>query len=355
MNNTEAIANLEVRVAQADPDTRGPAHGSVHYLAHRPPSTVRLELQVDLVYEIGDQAGADFIFNVHAAHTAHQTVDSEQLILNQPVTPDIATDPATGTRFMRLHANPGPLHLTYLATVSIAHHRADPATLNEVPVRCIPLEVLPYVYPSRYCQSDRLLRMAFRKFGHLWQGYSRILAIQHWVQHHVTFASKTSNSNTSAVDTLLEQVGVCRDFTHLMIALCRALNIPARMATGTDYGADPALGPQDFHAYVEVYLGDRWYLFDASGTGIPMGFLRFGTGRDAADVAFATIFGDVKATAPSIRVSALEGPGLELPHHCREALSTSAASPNHVSGCASFGGKADAAAHGSNIFKQLPD
>ncbi len=245
-----------------------------------------------------DPAGADFVFNIHAAHTSHQTVENERLVLSQPVEPDIATEPATSTRFMRLHANPGPLHLTYTATVCIAHHREDPAALGEVPVRCIPLEVLPYIYPSRYCQSDRLMQLAFRNFGQLAPGYSRVLAIQQWVQELVTFASATSNSSTSAVDTLVEQVGVCRDFTHLMIALCRALNIPARIATGTDYGADPALGPPDFHAYVEAYLGDRWYLFDASGTAIPMGFMRFGTGRDAADVAFATIFGNVVAMAP---------------------------------------------------------
>jgi transglutaminase-like putative cysteine protease len=167
-----------------------------------------------------------------------------------------------------------------------------------------------------------------------------VLAIQHWVQKRVTFASNTSDSSTSAVDTLISQVGVCRDFAHLMIALCRALNIPARIATGTDYGADPALGPPDFHAYVEVYLGDRWYLFDASGTGIPMGFVRLGTGRDAADVAFATIFGRVSSSAPVIRVKVVEGPGLEAPRHCREALSTTAASDTSASGSASFGGTA---------------
>jgi transglutaminase-like putative cysteine protease len=316
---------------------------------------IRVEHQAELAYEIRSPAGADFIFNVHAAQTAQQTVDEEQLVLSQPVIPDIATDPTTATRFMRLHANPGQLRLTYRATVSIAHHRADPATLDEVPVRCMPLEVLPYVYPSRYCQSDRLLRLAFTNFGELSQGYSRVLAIQHWVQQHVTFASQTTNSNTSAVDTLVEQVGVCRDFTHLMIALCRALNIPARMVTGTDYGADPNLGPPDFHAYVEVYLGDRWYLFDASGTGVPMGFIRLGTGRDAADVAFATIFGDVTSMAPSIRVNALEGPGLETPHHCSDALSTAAASPLQLSGCASFDSKAGAAAAQVPILRQLPD
>ena len=315
---------------------------------------IRLQLQVDLAYEIADPAGADFIFNVHAARTAHQTVESEQLVLSQDLAPDIATDAGTGTRFMRLHAGPGPLHLSYAATLGIVHHRAEPDTLNEVPVRCLPLEVLPYVYPSRYCQSDRLLSLASRNFGRLWQGYSRILAVQHWVQEQVTFASETSNSNTSAVDTLVERVGVCRDFAHLMIAMCRALNIPARIATGTDYGADPALGPPDYHAYVEVYLGDRWYLFDASGTGIPMGFLRFGTGRDAADVAFATIFGDVAPATPSISVHALEGPGLELPHHCREALSTAAASPGAVSGCASFGGQADPAMATRPLLVQAP-
>lgn len=302
---------------------------------------IRLQLQVDLAYEIADPSGADFIFNVHAARTAHQTVESERLVLSQDLAPDIATDAATGTRFMRLHAGPGPLHLSYAATLGIVHHRTEPDQLNEVPVRCLPLEVLPYVYPSRYCQSDRLLRLASRNFGRLWPGYSRILAVQHWVQEQITFASETSNSNTSAVDTLVERVGVCRDFAHLMIALCRALNMPARIATGTDYGADPALGPPDYHAYVEVYLGDRWYLFDASGTGIPMGFLRFGTGRDAADVAFATIFGNVAPATPSVKVHAFEGPGLELPHHCREALSTTAASPASLSGCASFGGQAD--------------
>jgi transglutaminase-like putative cysteine protease len=196
-----------------------------------------------------------------------------------------------------------------------------------VPVRQMPLDVMAYIYPSRYCQSDRLLKFAINEFGHLWQGHSRVQAIQAWVQKHVTFTSNTSNSNTSAVDTLIEQVGVCRDFAHLMIALCRAVNIPARMATGTDFGADPALGPPDFHAYVEVYLSDRWYIFDPSGTSIPMGFMRIGTGRDAADVAFATIFGNVQSQAPLIRTRAIEDAarGFELPWHCTEALSTAGA------------------------------
>jgi transglutaminase-like putative cysteine protease len=283
---------------------------------------IRLEYQVDLAYEVRGWDGADFVFNIHAARTAHQKVVHEQLVIDPPALPEIATEPGTATVFTRLHSGQGPLKISYRATVDILHHRAEPDTLPEVPIRSMPLEAMPYVYPSRYCQSDRLLKLAFEEFGNLPPGYNRVLAIQQWVQKNVTFASNTSTSTTSAVDTLIERVGVCRDFTHLMIALCRALNIPARIATGTDYGADPILGPPDFHAYVEAYLGDRWYIFDASGTGIPMGFLRLGTGRDAADVAFATIFGDVLAYAPVVSVRAVEGPGYEVPQHCREALST---------------------------------
>lgn len=284
---------------------------------------IRIELKVDLSYEI-DEHGGDFVFNIHAAHTPSQVISAENLVLNQSIVPQMHTDPATGNRYMRLRALPGPLRLSYSATVDLTHHSADPMQLAEVPVRYLPPSVISYIYPSRYCQSDRLIKLAINEFGALWQGHSRVQAIQDWVKRRVTFTSNTSNSNTSAVDTLIEQVGVCRDFAHLMIALCRAVNIPARFATGTDYGADPALGPPDFHAYVEVYLGDRWYIFDPSGTAIPMGFVRFGTGRDAADVAFATIFGGVRSMAPLIRAHAVDDAsrGMVLPYHCREALST---------------------------------
>jgi transglutaminase-like putative cysteine protease len=284
---------------------------------------IRIELQVELNYEVDDQ-GADFVFNIHAAHTPRQTVVAESLVLSQPVAPQIHADPVTGNRYMRLRALRGALKLSYAATVELEHHCSDPDKLAEVPISRLPPEVIGYIYPSRYCQSDRLVKLAINEFGRLWQGHSRVQAIQDWVRGHVTFTSNTSSSNTSAVDTLIEQVGVCRDFSHLMIALCRAVNIPARFATGTDYGADPVLGPPDFHAYVEAYLGDRWYIFDPSGTAVPMGFVRFGTGRDAADVAFATIFGGVQSQAPMIHARALEDAprGIVLPHHCREALST---------------------------------
>jgi transglutaminase-like putative cysteine protease len=284
---------------------------------------IRLQLALELDYEIAPP-GCDFIFNIHAERTDRQRVVQERLTLSQDVQPRVETDPATQNRQLRVQASAGPLNVAYRATVDLSHHMAEPGRIAEVPVARLPADVLNYIYPSRYCQSDRLHRFAMREFGQQWQGYSRVQAIRDWVLQRTTFSSNTSNSNTSAIDTLLETVGVCRDFAHLMIALCRAINIPARFTTGIDYGADPALGPTDFHAYVEAYLGDRWYLFDPSGTAIPMGFVRFGTGRDAADVAFATIFGSVKSSAPRISIEAVAGADgrLVMPRHCSEALST---------------------------------
>ena len=260
---------------------------------------VRLELSLELNYEIYGQ-GSDFIFNIHNAYTAHQTVSNEKLELSQLINPEIYTDPATANRYMRLHAEEGQLKVRYQSTIDINHHFADPAHIAEVSVAKLPAQVLSYIYPSRYCESDRLHRMAIREFGHLWQGYSRVKAIQDWVQNRVVYTPNTSDSSTSAIDTLIEQVGVCRDYAHLMIALCRAVNIPARFVTGTDYGAYPVWGPPNFHAYVEAYLGDRWYMFDPTGSSIPMGFVRFGVGRDAAAEQH-----------------------LVLPHHCMDAISTS--------------------------------
>lgn len=284
---------------------------------------IRLEIALDLDYDISNP-GCDFIFNIHAAQTQRQCVLNESLTLSQDVPWRVETDPATLNRYLRVQALAGPFKLTYRATVDLLHHFAAPGDIAEVPVARLPTPVLSYIYPSRYCQSDRLHRMAMREFGQRWQGYGRVQAIRDWVLQRTTFASNTSNSNTSAIDTLLEHVGVCRDFAHLMIALCRAINIPARFTTGIDYGADPSLGPTDFHAYVEVYLGDRWYMFDPSGTAIPMGFVRFGTGRDAADVAFATIFGTVASSAPVIGIQAVAGSDgqLQIPQHCAEAIST---------------------------------
>lgn len=284
---------------------------------------VRLKFSIELKYTITDYP-SDFIFNIHAAQTQCQSVVVEDFQISQPVAVALFTDPLHGNRYARLRAEPGQLTARYDATVDIKHHIEAPDSLHEVPIAQLPPETLAYIYPSRYCQSDRLNQLARTEFGSLPQGYWRVRAIQDWVHRRTRFVSGSSNLTTSAVDTLVEQVGVCRDFAHLMIALCRALNIPARFATGIDYGSDPVFGPTDFHAYVETFLGDRWYLFDASGMALPMGIIRLGTGRDAADVSFATIFGAVQSAAPVIHIAGIEDAanGITLPYACVDALST---------------------------------
>ena len=235
-------------------------------------SITRLKYAIELKYEIADNP-ADFIFNIHAAQNPWQKVVDEAVTSSQPVTSGVHVDPALGSRFMRMSAPPGHFSVRYEATVDIAHHFESPARIEETPVARLPSEVLAFIYPSRYCQSDRLRRYATREFGHLRPGYWRVQAIRDWVCARTAFVPGTTDSSTSAADTLLEQRGVCRDFAHLMIAT---------------------------------------------------GLVRIGTGRDAADVSFATLFGSVKSFAPAIAIEAVDDParGFILPRHSAEAVST---------------------------------
>lgn len=287
---------------------------------------VRLKIMIELDYEVMGE-DSDFIFNIHAAQTQCQSLLMENFQVSQPVAVSLFTDPVHRNRYARLRAKNGPLAVRYEAVVDMAHHIAAPASVGEVPIAQLPPEALAFIYPSRYCQSDRLCQLAANEFGGLPQGYWRVRAIQDWVQRRTRFVSGSSNTTTSAIDTVVDQAGVCRDFAHLMIALCRAVNIPARFATGIDYGSDPVFGPPDFHAYVETFLGGRWYLFDPTGMVLPTGLIRLGTGRDAADVAFATIFGAVKSGPPRISIEGLEDAanGIHLPLACVDAISTDAA------------------------------
>jgi transglutaminase-like putative cysteine protease len=287
---------------------------------------VRIQFSIDLTYSVNAPPGADFIFNIQAAHTRQQQVVWEELLVDPPAPLMGHADPPTHSRYLRFSALPGPLRVRYSATLDITHHEEAPLQLGETPVAELPPEVLVYLYPSRYCQSDCLTDQAMALFGQMPHGYPRVMAIRDWVRSQVSFQSNTSNSMTSALETLNVHFGVCRDFAHLMIAMCRALCIPARFTTAIDFGSDPALGPTDFHAYVEVYLGRRWYIFDPSNTAIPMGFVRIGTGRDAADASFASIFGNVTPQGQIVAISAQAGgpQGWAYPVHRVEALSTDA-------------------------------
>jgi len=263
---------------------------------------IRFDLKIELDYAV--HSPSDFVFIIQPTHTPYQRVTWETLATEPAVDVQEELHGAPGNRHLRAHAEPGRFRVRYDAIVDLVHHFALPSDLREVPIAELPASVLTYIYPSRYCQSDRMLELARAEFGTMTPGYERVEAIRNWVKDRTKFQIGSSHPGTSALETYQCGQGVCRDFAHLMISICRALNIPARFTTGIDYGADPALGPPDFHCYVEVFLGDRWFLFDPSGISPRMGLIRIGTGRDASEVSFATIFGTVQGSMPRITISA---------------------------------------------------
>jgi transglutaminase-like putative cysteine protease len=161
-----------------------------------------------------------------------------------------------------------------------------------VPVQDLPPETLRFLLASRYCEVDMLSDMAWQLFGSMRPGWGMVQAICDWVNENITFGYNFARSTRTAVDVSVERQGVCRDFQHLAIAFCRALHIPARYATGYlgDIGV-PARPPMDFSAWFEVYLGNRWWTFDARNNERRLGRVLMATGRDAADVAITTSFG----------------------------------------------------------------
>jgi transglutaminase-like putative cysteine protease len=152
--------------------------------------------------------------------------------------------------------------------------------------------VLRFLLASRYCETDLLTNTAFQMFGNTTPGWPRVQAICDWVHQHITFGYNFASPTKTAMQVLADKQGVCRDFQHLAIAFCRCLNIPARYATGYlgDIGV-PANLPMDFSAWFEVYLDGKWWTFDARNNTPRIGRVLMAVGRDAADVAITTTFG----------------------------------------------------------------
>lgn len=216
--------------------------------------------------------------------------------------------PESGNRYLRVHAEPGEIQLRYEAEVELLPQLDDPDAVTEVAAGQLPFEVLTHLYPSRYCQSDKLERFARRTFGDLPPGYQRVNSVCNWIRDNVDYALGSSDALTSAFDTVTQRVGVCRDFAHLGIALCRALGIPARYVSAYAW----RLQPPDFHAVFEAFLngpsGVGWYLFDPTRMSAPDGVVRIGIGRDAAEVAFCTPFKEVQFEKPEVWIMGNDDP-----------------------------------------------
>ena len=249
-----------------------------------------IQVGCDLTYSVTNPTS--FLFNVAAARTAHQIISEETLLLNPNIQYEASTLGAEAIQVYRLTVEPCDLQLQYRANVELCPEIYDTSGIIETGYSQLPNEVLTYLNPSRYCESDRLTHFALQIFGNVEPGFSRVTAICDWINSNIDYQSGSSGESTSACDVLIQRVGVCRDYAHLAIALCRALCIPARYVSG--YAL--ALQPPDFHGFFEAYLGMRWYLFDATRMAPVEGFIRIGTGRDAADASFATIIGEAKLT-----------------------------------------------------------
>lgn len=250
-----------------------------------------------------------FVLNVAAARTAYQRVEDEAFTITPDAVLDSEVDAATGTRYHRFVATQDEVSVRYRATVVSSPRIDDPTTLRAASPDKLPLHLLPYLLPSRYCQSDQLMRLAYREFGRYLPGHAQVQAICDWIYENVDYLVGTTGPMTSAFDTATARAGVCRDFAHLGIAFCRAVNIPARFVSGYAYG----LQPPDFHAMFEAWLGGRWYLFDPTRQIAAAGMLRIGTGRDAGDVSFAFIFGAARMTYMEVFAKALDAEGESEP------------------------------------------
>lgn len=249
------------------------------------------KIQCCLNYKI--LQATDFIFLIQAAHHPQQNITEEQLDLSPNIKCHAFNDLAHQNRHLRLHVPVSDsFHISYQATVELSPRVVgETEQLQEVPIADLPYDVLPYLLSSRYCDIERLIDMAQRSFGWMTPGFNRVQAIEQWIYHNVFYVSGSSNALTTATDVLIERAGVCRDFAHLGIALCRALGIPARMVVG--YVKIEAFLP-DFHAIFEVYLDKGWVLVDPTRLAPTENLVRIATGLDAGDVAFSTFYGEIE-------------------------------------------------------------
>ncbi|MGO4684921.1 transglutaminase-like domain-containing protein [Hyphomicrobium sp. 2TAF46] len=199
-----------------------------------------------------------------------------------------------GNRTQRLVAPTGPLKLSYRAVVrDLGVLEEQPFNAREIPVADLPNYAMHYLSGSRYCETDELTPLAWQLFGNVPPGYARVKAICDFVHNHIKFDYQAARSTRTAAEAYKERIGVCRDFAHLAISFCRCLNIPAAYVNGYlgDIGVPPDPAPMDFSAWFEAYIDHRWVTFDARHNKPRIGRIVIARGRDAADVAMITSFG----------------------------------------------------------------
>jgi transglutaminase-like putative cysteine protease len=252
-----------------------------------------IQVGYDISVRLSRSATMLFLLRVHPSRESTLLTSDEPRI--EPQIPVEYYHDTFGNHCGRFTAATETVSLKCSALVQDSGQR-DPYVphARNLDVGILPDATLAFLLPSRYCQVDsELMSFAWKQFGHVAPGWAKVQAVCDFVHQHLGFDYQQARSDRSALDAFRERVGVCRDFTHLAITLCRCLNIPARYVTGYlgDIGVPPVPDRMDFSAWFEVYLGDRWYSFDARHSQRRIGRIVIGRGRDAADVPIMTTFG----------------------------------------------------------------
>jgi transglutaminase-like putative cysteine protease len=231
-------------------------------------------------------------------------------ILTTPEIPIYDFHDSFGNICTRLVVPPGGLELSCDIIVEDSGEPDRQAEYAEQwPIEALPPDVMPFLLASRYCETDRLSDTAWSLFGDVPAGWKRVQAIVDFTHNHVEFGYHHARSSKTAWDAHQEQTGVCRDFAHLAITLCRCMNIPARYCTGYlgDIGIPPVDAPMDFSAWFEVYLGGQWYVFDARHNRPRIGRILMARGRDATDTALTTAFGPARLAKFEVHTDEVTG------------------------------------------------
>jgi transglutaminase-like putative cysteine protease len=259
-----------------------------------------LHTRCDLAFDI--TVPVPFVLMLRPRSGAQQWIEREEYKLT-PSVPVFEFTDYFGNLCQRLTAPAGDFSLHISAKVKTADFVDQGFGAPFIEIQYLPDAVLSYLLPSRYCESDRFGQMATEITAGKQLGYDQVAAIVTWLRDNIRFAPGSSETPVSAIEMNANRVGVCRDFAHLGIALCRSLSIPARMVVGYLHG----LEPMDLHAWFEAYVGGRWYTFDATQTELKGGYVAVGYGRDAADVAIYNQFGPpVYPTVQNVTVERIQ-------------------------------------------------
>ncbi|MEI9811906.1 MAG: transglutaminase family protein [Acidobacteriota bacterium] len=253
---------------------------------------MQLRVGYELIYTFPQPTPIILVVNVHESRASDIIV--ADFPATDPMTPTTAYRDVFGNRCNRLLAPAGRLRLSTNAIIWDSGQPDPPPDIaTQDSVEDLPAETLVFLLGSRYCETDLLLQSAWQLFGNTQPGYPRVQAICNYVHNHIQFNYQNASATRSAAQAFYDRTGVCRDFAHLAIAFCRCMNIPARYCTGylSDLGTPLPYPPGDFAAWMEVWVGGRWQLFDPRNNVPRRGRILMARGRDASDVAIATTFG----------------------------------------------------------------